>query len=68
MEFTSDRVVDSTDNNEYADGDRDETLWEEDIVDTGIPVDDTIPGGLDESGEGDRPEYGEEGFRENVGE
>lgn len=68
FEFRSDRTVDSTDNNEYADGDRDETMWEEDIVDTDISVDDTIPGGLDETGEGQRPEYSEEGFREDIGE
>lgn len=68
FEFRSDRIVDSTDNNEYADGDRDETLWEEDIVDTDIPVDDTIPGGLDGTGEEQRPEYSEEGFREDIGE
>lgn len=67
-ELISDRVIDSTDNNEYADGDRDENFWEEDIIDTEIPVDDTIPGGLDETGEGHRPEYHEEGFREDIGE
>ncbi len=68
FEFISDRVIDSTDNNEYADGDRDENFWEEDILDTEISMDDPLSDGLDETGDGRRPEYGEEGFRRDIGE
>ncbi len=64
FDYISDRVVDSTDNNEYADGDRDENFWEEDIVDTEIPADDRFSKYMDED---HRPEYGEEGFRGNIG-
>ncbi|MCL2561388.1 MAG: hypothetical protein FWE10_03585 [Rikenellaceae bacterium] len=63
-----DRTIDSTDNNEYADGERDETLWDTDIVDTEVPVDDAIPDALDEYNEGSRPLYSEDGFRKNIGE
>ena len=64
----ADRTIDSTDNNEYADGDRDETLWDADIVDTEIPLDDAIPDALDEYNESPRPLYSEDGFRRNIGE
>lgn len=66
FEYT-DRVVDSTDNNEYADGDRDETLWEDDLVDTEIPEADDIIEAEETKGERPRPEYNEEGFREDIG-
>ena len=65
--YNPDRVADSTDNNEYADGDRDENLWEEDIVDTDIATDDAIINGEEDKGEGERPEYSEAGFRKDIG-
>jgi hypothetical protein len=61
----SDYTINSTDTNEYADGGRDETLWEEDIIDTEIPLDDMIPGAEGEYGN-PRPEYSEDGFREDL--
>lgn len=66
--LTSDRIIDSTDNNEYADGDRDETFWEKDMADSYIPDDDIVSDILDEINEGRRPEYSEDGFREDIGE
>lgn len=63
LEYTTDRQIISTDNNEFSDGDRDENLWDEDLTDTDIPTDDDIPDGVNESRERPRPEYDEEGFR-----
>lgn len=60
--FSSDRVVNSTDNNEYAEGYRDENLVEEDGWDSEVAIDDTIPDGVNELEEGERPIYNEEGY------
>lgn len=68
IKFPTDRTIDSTDTNEYADGQRDENFWEEDIVDTEIANSDIIPSAVDELGQTPRPEYEEDGFRENIGE
>lgn len=68
INFPADRTIDSTDTNEYADGMRDENLWDEDIVDTRIAGTDLIPGAVDELEEGERPIYEEEGFRTDIGE
>ena len=57
----NDYTVNSTDNNEYADGDRDENLWFEDLFDTDIPEDDLFS---DESRP--RPEYAENGFHKDM--
>ena len=48
IEIRNDRTVLSTENNGYAGDERDETLVEDDLVDTEIPVDDRIPDGIDE--------------------
>ena len=66
IKFPTDRMRNSTDNNGYAEGFRDETLWEEDIVDTDVPFDDEIPDDVDETGEADRPVYNEEGYRSDI--
>lgn len=60
----SDRTVDSTDNNEFAAGLRDETMLAEDAIENAlddVPLDDLIPGAIDETGEADRPLYDEMG-------
>lgn len=56
-----DRAIDSTDNNEYAGGERDETIWEDELIDVNIPIDDTISDAIDEEGEMERPIYDENG-------
>lgn len=61
----ADRVIDSTDTNEFATGVRDETLLDEDIVQN-VPIDDTIPDGVDELEEGERPIYNEDGFSDDL--
>lgn len=66
VRYSSDRVVDSTDNNEYAEGYRDETLVDEDGWDTEVATDDAIPDGVNELEEGDRPIYNEEGYGEEI--
>lgn len=68
IQYTTDRMINSTDTNEYAEGLRDETLLQEDLIDTNIPLTDTIPDGLRETREEDRPLYNEEGYRNNPGE
>lgn len=68
LRMPSDRIVDSTDNNEYAEDMRDENLVGEDLWDSEIPEDDEIPDGIDELGEGERPLYDEEGYEHEPGE
>jgi len=63
LEFPDDRIVDSTDTNEYAEGLRDENLIEEDLIDTEVATEDRIPGAVNETAEGNRPLYDEEGYR-----
>jgi hypothetical protein len=62
--MVNDFLINSTDNNEYSDGDRDETMWEEGLFDIDIPVDDAFSLLYDS----ERPEYSEEGYRRNIGE
>jgi hypothetical protein len=57
----SDRHILSTDNNEYADGLNDENEWEENILDSEIPLDDDISDWYDDP-EDSREEYNETGF------
>ncbi len=59
----SDYTINSTDNNEYSGGERDENLWEESLMDVDIPTDDSLS-----IQEDPRPEYDEQGYRENIGE
>lgn len=68
MKFRNDRTILSTENNGLAGNQRDENLWEEDLIDTRIPIDDRIPDGVDEIVEDDRPVYDELGYRHNPGE
>lgn len=67
VKFRNDRAVLSTENNSLAGSERDENLWEEDLIDTQIPVDDRIPDGVDEIVEDDRPVYDEQGYRHKPG-
>lgn len=62
LQLPSDRVIDSTDTNEYAEGLRDETLAEEYLIDTEVALDDFVPDGVNENQEGERPLYNEEGY------
>lgn len=68
VKFRNDRTVLSTDNNGFAGSERDENLWEEDLIETRIAVDDRIPDGVDEIVEDDRPVYDELGYRHDPGE
>ncbi len=63
----SDFTINSSDTNEYADGQRDENLWEENILDTDVPLDDLVPEAVGEYGN-PRPEYSEDGYRKDIGE
>ena len=62
-----DRTVISTENNGFAGDERDETLIDENLVETEIPLADRIPGAVRETEEGDRPIYDEEGYRNDPG-
>ena len=66
FEFETDRVIDSTENNEYVEGFRDENLVDENILDTEIPKSDKIPDIIHENLEDERPLYDEEGYRKNL--
>jgi hypothetical protein len=66
IKYDADRIIDSTENNEYSEEQRDETLIEENILDTELPIDDEIPEEVDETREDDRPSYEEEGYREGL--
>lgn len=67
VEFPTDRTVISTENNGFAGDERDETLIDENLVETEIPLADRIPGAVRETEEGDRPIYDEEGHRNDPG-
>lgn len=67
VECPTDRTVISTDNNGFAGDERDETLIDENLVETEIPLDDRIPGAVHEAEENDRPVYDEEGYRNDPG-
>lgn len=60
-------AVISTENNGFAGDERDETLIDENLVETEIPLADRIPGAVRETEEGDRPIYDEEGYRNDPG-
>ena len=69
LKLPSDRRIDSTDTNEFANGMRDETLLAEDIYDdtaTDVPLDDDIPDAVNENMEEERPLYNESGMDSNV--
>lgn len=67
VKFTADRSILSTDNNEYAEGFRDENLVEENLVNIDIPIDEMIPEGVEETGTHRRPQYNEEGYEHEPG-
>ena len=67
VKLPSDRVINSTDTNEYAEGFRDETLVDDSLVDVEIPLSDEIPEAINENQEGERPIYNEEGYRRDRG-
>ena len=67
VEFPTDRTVISTENNGFAGDERDETLIDENLVETEIPLADRIQGAVRETEEGDRPIYDEEGYRNDPG-
>ena len=67
VEFPTDRTGISTENNGFAGDERDETLIDENLVETEIPLADRIPGAVRETEEGDRPIYDEEGYRNDPG-
>jgi hypothetical protein len=60
----ADRQIFSTDNNEYAEGLNDENLWEEEILDYDVPLDDEIGEYCSTLDEHRRPLYTENGFDE----
>ena len=62
IRIRSDRRGDSTDNNGFADGTRDETAIAADLTEE-VSVDEEIPEALDEAGVGHRPVYDEAGGR-----
>lgn len=64
IRVNSDRTVDSTDNNEFADGMRDETMIPDNLIEI-ISIDEEIPEALDEAEVGERPLYDEAGLRDN---
>lgn len=66
FEFTTDRTVDSTGNNEYAEGMRDENLWDDDLIDTDVSIDDRVPDAVGETNASDRPLYDEQDYRHNA--
>lgn len=66
FEFETDRTIDSTENNEYVEGMRDENLVQENIWDSEIPFTDEIPEAVKEDQEDDRPLYNEEGYRKGI--
>ena len=61
LRYDSDRTIDSTDNNEYAEGYRDEDIAGLEIVGEDIPASDYIPDGVNEDIFNDRPIYDESG-------
>lgn len=67
IEFPTDRTVISTQNNGFAGNERDETLIDENLLETEIPLDDGIPDAVHETEEAERPVYDEEGYRNDPG-
>jgi hypothetical protein len=59
-----DRQIFSTDNNEYAEGLNDENLWEEEILDYDVAMDDDTGQYCATLDERKRPLYSENGFDE----
>jgi len=67
LKFPTDRKINSTDNNGYAEGFRDENLLQKDLLDTEIPEDDLLPEEMHETGEKNRDIYNEEGYTHDPG-
>lgn len=62
VQYRTDRQINSTENNGYAVGVRDENLVSKDLIDTEIPETDVLPKAIRETGEEPRETYNEEGF------
>ncbi|MDL2256298.1 hypothetical protein LJC38_06910 [Parabacteroides sp. OttesenSCG-928-K15] len=62
LRYTTDRMINSTENNGYAEGYRDENLIEQNLLDTEIPEDDMIPDVVSETRVAGREVYNEEGY------
>lgn len=67
IKLPTDRTVFSTDNNGYADNERDETLVDQNLWDSEIAANDRIPDGIGEIGEDDRPSTTRRGTRTHRG-
>lgn len=67
LKFPTDRQINSTENNGYAEGVRDENLWEKDLIDTEIPEADILPIKTNETGVEKRPVYNEQGYKYQIG-
>lgn len=69
FKLRSDRRIDSTDTNEFANGMRDENLLAEDLVEDAVEdvsLDDEIPDAVNENRDEDRPLYDESGMDRTV--
>lgn len=67
LRFSTDRRILSTENNGYAQGIRDENLWDKELIDTEIPAADIIPIKANEAGVKKRSVYNEPGFKHQAG-
>lgn len=67
VQYRADRKINSTENNGYAAGVRDEQLVTKDLIDTEIPDTDILPQAINETGEEMREVYNEEGFTNRPG-
>lgn len=63
VQYPTDRQINSTENNGYAEGYRDENLVSKDLLDTEISEDDMLPKAVRENDEAIRDTYNEEGFK-----
>ena len=67
VDSNSDRIIDSTENNEYVEDFRDENLVDENLLDVDIPLDDIIPAVIHkQEKDNGRPLYDEEGYRKDL--
>lgn len=67
VQYRTDRKINSTENNGYAEGLRDEQLVSKDLLDTEIPDSDILPQAINETGEEVREVYNEEGYTNRPG-
>ncbi len=67
VQYRADRKINSTENNGYAEGVRDEQLVAQDLIDTEIPESDILPQAINETREEQREVYNEEGYTNRPG-